>query len=131
MSRIRAWRTGPVVGGGRGAAGPSPYAGVNRSPAGYEHLRRAHFRRLRRSRPRRHPSGIGLLLLGRAPSHEVRTILGPLAAGEALLDVVEAGDEVGDGVDDVVRPALAHPQVGALPPRLPIRGRERLHLLEG
>ncbi len=51
---------------------------------------------------------------GAAPSR-------PLAARESRLDVVEAGHDVGDGVDDVVRAALVHPRVGALRASAPAR----------
>ena len=56
---------------------------------------------------------------------------GPLAAGDARLDVVEARDELGDAVDDVVGAALIHTRVGALAPPLAVGGVEGLDLLPG
>ncbi len=67
----------------------------------------------------------GRLLLVKGPG------LGALAAGETALDVVEAGHEVGDGVDDVVRAALAHARVGALPPASRSAGARAITSLRG
>src|SRR5262249_34809009 len=60
----------------------------------------------------------------------VTSVSRALAPRDTLLDLVQAGPEVRDAVDDVVGAALEHARVGALALLLALRRVHRLHVLE-
>src|SRR5512134_3374895 len=71
------------------------------------------------------PSAASSLLISR-----VRAISGRFTAPDARLNILDAGHDIGDGIDHVVRAALRHAPVGALAPGLLLRRCERPPLVE-
>src|SRR6266702_2549717 len=72
---------------------------------------------------------LGMLGIGfQAPDDE---FLGCLAAPDAPLNVIDARQEIRNGIDDVMRSALMHASVGARAPERLLLLRKRFPLVEG